>query len=61
MLETKAGKIITLLLMFAVLIYTIYNYISGKTQLILLAFILFLFLTTGVRIIVSLVEDFKKK
>ena len=28
MLETKGGKILTLVLMFAVLIYTIYNYIK---------------------------------
>ena len=53
--------ILTLVLMFAVLIYTIYNYINGKAQLILLFFILFLCLTTGLRIISSLIDDFKKK
>ena len=61
MLETKGGKILTLVLMFAVLIYTNYNYINGKAQLILLFFILFLWLTTGLRIISSLIDDFKKK
>ena len=61
MLETKGGKILTLVLMFAVLIYTIYNYINGKAQLLLLFFILFLCLTTGLRIISSLIDDFKKK
>ena len=61
MLETKGGKIITLILMIAVLIYTVCNYINGKAQLILLCFILFLCLTTGMRIISSLIDDFKKK
>ena len=61
MLETKGGRILTLVLMAAVLIYTIYNYINGKAQLILLFFIIFLFLTTGTRIIQSLIDDFKKK
>ena len=61
MLETKAGRIMTLVLMAAVLIYTIFNYINGKAQLILLCFIMFLFLTTGTRIVQSLIDDFKKK
>ena len=60
-MESKGGKIAMLIFMIAVLIYTIYNYINGKAQLILLFFIVFLFLTTGVRIIASLIEDFKKK
>ena len=61
MLETKAGKIFTLLLMIAVVIYTIYNYLIGKAQLLLLMFALFLLLTTGMRIVASLIDDFKKK
>ena len=61
MLENKAGKIITLLLMIAVVIYTIYNYLIGKAQLLLLMFALFLLLTTGMRIVASLIDDFKKK
>ena len=61
MLETKGGRILTLVLMAAVLIYTIYNYINGKAQLVLLFFIVFLFLTTGTRIVQSLIDDFKKK
>ena len=61
MLETKAGKIFTLLLMIAVVIYTIYNYLIGKAQLLLLMFALFLLLTTGMRIAASLIDDFKKK
>ena len=61
MLETKGGKILTLALMIAVLIYTIFNYINGKAQLILLCFIVFLCLTTGLRIASSLIDDFKDK
>ena len=60
MLETKGGKIMTLVLMLSVLVYTIYNYISGKAQLVLLCCILFLCLTTGPRIVSSLIDDFKK-
>ena len=61
MLETKGGKIITLVLMLAVLIYTIYNYICGKANLLLLGFMLCLCLTTGLRIVSSLIEDFQEK
>ena len=61
MLETKVGKIATLVMMLAVLIYTIYNYISGKAQLLLLCLMLFLCLTTGLRIVSSLIDDFKEK
>ena len=61
MLETKAGKILTLVLMVAVLIYTIFNYINGRAQLLLLCFIIFLCLTTGMRILSSLIDDFKNK
>lgn len=61
MLETKAGKILTLVLMVAVLIYTIFNYINGRAQLLLLCFIIFLCLTTGMRIVSSLIDDFKNK
>ena len=61
MLETKGGKIATLVLMFSVLIYTIYNYINGKAQLLILCCIVFLCLTTGPRIVQSLIDDFKNK
>ena len=61
MLETKGGKILTLALMIAVLIYTIYNYLNGKAELLLLMFAIFLFATTGLRIIASLIDDFKNK
>jgi len=60
-LETKGGRIAMLVFMIAVLIYTVVNYINGKAQLLLLCFIIFLFLTSGLRIIASLIEDFKKK
>ena len=61
MLETKGGKILTLVFMLAVLIYTIYNYIHGKAELLLLCFAIFLFLTTGLRILASLIDDFRNK
>ncbi len=60
-METKGGKIAMLIFMIAVVIYTVINYINGKAQLLLLCFAVFLFLTTGLRIIGSLIEDFKKK
>ena len=60
-METKAGKIVTLVLMVAVVIYTIYNYLNGKAELLLLAFAIFLLLTTGPRIVTSLIDDFKEK
>ena len=60
-METTGGKIATLIFMIAVLAYTIVNYINGKAQFLLLCFALFLFLTTGLRIIASLIEDLKKK
>ena len=60
-METKAGKICTLLLMVAMVIYTIYNYLAGKAQLLLLLFAIFLLLTTGTRILISLIDDFKEK
>jgi len=61
MLETKGGKIITLILMIAVIIYTTINYLNGKAEFLLLCFSVFLFLSVGLRIIASLIEDFKKK
>ena len=61
MLETKGGKILTLVLMIAVIVYTGYNCMNGKAEPLLLCFAVFLFLTAGLRIIASLVEDFKKK
>ena len=60
MLETKGGRIAVLIFMIAVLVYTVVNYINGKAELLLLCFALFLFLTTGLRIIASLIDDFRK-
>ena len=61
MLETKGGKIFTLVLMIAVIVYTAINYINGKAEFLLLCFAVFLFLSVGLRIIASLIEDFKRK
>ena len=60
-MDTKGGKIATLVLMIAVIAYTAYNYMNGKAELLLLLFAVFLFLTTGLRIVASLIEDFRKK
>ena len=60
-METKGGKIATLLFMLAVLVYTVINYLNGRAELLLLIFALFLFMTTGLRILASLIDDFKKK
>ena len=61
MLETKGGKIITLVLMIAVFAYTAWNYMNGKAELLLLLFMVFLFATTGLRILASLIDDFRNK
>ena len=60
-METKAGKILTLVLMIAVIIYTVINYLNGKAEFLLLVFSVFLFLTAGLRILSSLIDDFKNK
>ena len=60
-MDTIGGKIATLVLMIAVIIYTTFNYINGKAELLLLLFAVFLFMTTGIRILASLIEDFRKK
>ena len=60
-MNTMGSKIATLVLMIAVIIYTTINYLNGKAELLLLCFAVFLFLTTGLRILSSLIEDFRKK
>ena len=60
MLETKGGRIALLIFMAAVLIYTIYNYMHGGTNILMLGLAVFVGLTTGSRIVQSLIEDFKK-
>lgn len=60
MLETKGGRIALLIFMAAVLIYTAFNYANGKTNILILGVAVFIAITTGSRIIQSLIEDFKK-
>ena len=60
-MDTIGGKIAALILMIAVLGYTAYNYANGKTDFLVLALMVFLLLTTGSRIFLSLIEDFKNK
>lgn len=59
MLETKGGKIALLIFMTAVLIYTVINYAKGETNIMLLGLAVFIFVTTGSKIVQSLIEDFK--
>ena len=61
MLESKGGRIALLFLMAAVLVYTMQNYAKGQTNALILGFALFIAVTTGSRIIVSLIDDFRKK
>ncbi len=61
MLESKGGKIVLLIFMVAVLIYTAINYAKGETNILLLGMAVFIGVTTGSRIITELVEDFKSK
>ena len=60
-MDTIGSKIATLVLMIAVLGYTAYNYSNGKTDFPVLCIMAFLLLTTGTRIFLSLIEDFKNK
>ena len=61
MLESKGGKIVLLIFMVAVLIYTAINYAKGETNILLLGMAVFIGVTTGSRIITELMEDFKSK
>ena len=60
MLETKGGRIALLIFMAAVLIYTACNYAKGETNILILGLAVFIAITTGSRIMQSLIEDFKK-
>ena len=60
-MDTIGGKIATLVLMIAVLGYTAYNYVNGKTEFLVLCIMAFLLLTTGTRIFMALLDDFKNK
>ena len=60
-MDTIGGKIATLVFMLAVLGYTAYNYMNGKTEFLVLCLMGFLLLTTGTRIFLSLIDDFKNK
>ena len=60
MLESKGGRIGLLIFMLAVLVYTAYNYATGGTNILMLGLAVFIGLTTGSRIVMSLIDDFKK-
>jgi len=59
MLETKGGRIALLIFMVAVLIYTAVNYAKGETNIMLLGLAVFIAVTTGSKIVQSLIDDFK--
>lgn len=61
MLESKGGRIALLIFMAAILVYTYNNYMNGRTNALLLGLALFIAATTGTRIVMSLIEDFKNK
>lgn len=60
MLESKGGRIALLIFMAVILVYTMQNYAKGQTNALMLGFALFIAVTTGSRIILSLIEDFRK-
>ena len=59
MLETKGGRIALLVFMAVVLAYTAMNYAKGETNILLLGLAVFIAITTGSKIVQSLIDDFK--
>ena len=59
MQESKGGRIVLLLFMAAVLIYTIWNFMQGGAGVPTLVITLFIAATTGTRIVKSLIDDFR--
>ena len=60
MTESKAGRIVLLIFMVAVLAYTVWNYTQGTTSILMLGLTVFIGATTGVRIVQSLIDDFRQ-
>ena len=59
-MESKGGKIALLIFMAAILVYTVINYINGKTSIFLLCLAVLIALTSGRKVLESLIEDFKE-
>ena len=55
------SKIAVLVLMVAILVYTVMNYAAGKTNVMLVVFAVFIFITSGSRIITELIKDIKNR
>ena len=55
------SKLAVLALMVAILIYTVMNYAAGKTNVMLVVFAVFIFITSGSRIISELIKDIKNR
>ena len=60
MTESKAGRIVLLIFMVVVLAYTVWNYTQGTTSILMLGLTVFIGATTGVRIVQSLIDDFRQ-
>ena len=55
------SKVSILLLMVAILVYTVINYAKGETSLFILAMAALIFATSGSRIISELIKDIKNR
>ena len=55
------SKLSVLLLMVAILVYTVINYANGKTNFMLVVFAVFIFITSGSRIVSELIKDIKNR
>jgi len=55
------SKIAVLLLMVAILVYTVINFAAGKTNMMLVVIAVFIFITSGSRIITELINDIKNR
>jgi len=55
------SKACLLLLMAAILIYTVINYAKGETSFFILAVAALIFITSGSRIITELIKDIKNR
>ncbi len=60
-MESKAGRIILLVFMIAVLIYTIVNYAQGGTNVVTFGAAVIIGVMTIPRLVLSLIDDFRKK
>ena len=55
------SKLALLVMMVAILIYTVINYANGETSIFILGMAAFIFATSGSRIIAELIKDIKNR